>query len=139
MDLRNIPAYARHNKIFEKWNELKEGEVLRIINDHNPKPLRYQFEAEYKGLYEWEYIHEGPEDWIVNIKKVAKNIITKDMTFEEILTRVPESGSIMVGYGLHCIGCDVAVWETLEQGALAHGMTETQIENLVKELNSVAN
>jgi uncharacterized protein (DUF2249 family) len=38
--------FARHELIFENWNALKPGETLKIINDHDPKPLRYQFEAE---------------------------------------------------------------------------------------------
>ncbi|MEE9151174.1 MAG: DUF2249 domain-containing protein [Thermoplasmata archaeon] len=40
------------------------------MNDHDPKPLYYQFEAEQKGKFEWEYEKEGPIDWIVKIKRV---------------------------------------------------------------------
>lgn len=70
LDLRPIMPFERHDLIFEKWDALKPGETLKIINDHDPKPLHYQFEAEYKGQYEWEYVQKGPKDWIVNIKKV---------------------------------------------------------------------
>jgi uncharacterized protein (DUF2249 family) len=48
---------------------LQPGEVLRIINDHDPRPLYYQFEAEQKGKFEWQYEQQGPVDWIVNIKR----------------------------------------------------------------------
>lgn len=70
LDLRAIPVWERHDKIFEQWEGLKKGETLKIINDHDPKPLHYQFEAEHKGQYEWEYEQSGPRDWIVNIKRV---------------------------------------------------------------------
>ncbi len=70
LDLRPIMPFERHEKIFEMWDALSSGETLRITNDHDPKPLHYQFEAEYKGQYEWEYEQEGPKDWIVKIKKV---------------------------------------------------------------------
>jgi len=70
LDLRPMPAFERHEKIFRIWGTLKSGQILRIINDHNPKPLYYQFEAEYKGKYEWEYEQEGPKDWIVKIKRI---------------------------------------------------------------------
>ena len=70
LDLRPMPPFERHDKIFQIWNSLQPGETLRIINDHNPKPLYYQFEAEYKGRYAWEYEQEGPRDWIVKIKRV---------------------------------------------------------------------
>ena len=70
LDLRAMPPFERHEKIFQIWDTLKPGEVLKIINDHDPKPLRYQFEVEYKDKYEWEYEQKGPKDWIVTIKRV---------------------------------------------------------------------
>ena len=69
LDLRPMPPFERHEKIFQMWDALSSGETLRITNDHDPKPLHYQFEAEYKNQYEWEYEQEGPKDWIVKIKK----------------------------------------------------------------------
>jgi uncharacterized protein (DUF2249 family) len=68
LDLRLLPPVERHKKIFQKWEALLPGEVLRIINDHDPKPLYYQFEAEQKGKFEWQYEQRGPVDWIANIK-----------------------------------------------------------------------
>ncbi|MDP2729540.1 MAG: DUF438 domain-containing protein, partial [Dehalococcoidales bacterium] len=70
LDLRQIMPFERHELIFQKWDELKPGETLRIINDHDPKPLHYQFEAEYKNQYQWEYEQEGPKDWIAKITRV---------------------------------------------------------------------
>lgn len=72
LDLRSMPPFERHEKIFQFWDSLKAGQTLKIINDHDPKPLRYQFEAEYKNRYEWQYEKEGPKDWIVKIKKVKE-------------------------------------------------------------------
>ncbi len=70
LDLRSMPPFERHVKIFEIWENLKPGQTMRIINDHDPKPLRYQFEAEEKGKFEWQYEQEGPKDWIVKIKRI---------------------------------------------------------------------
>lgn len=70
LDLRPMPPFERHSKIFETWESLIPGKALRIINDHDPKPLYYQFEAEQKGKYEWEYEKQGPSDWIVRIKRI---------------------------------------------------------------------
>jgi uncharacterized protein (DUF2249 family) len=70
LDLRSMPPFERHGRIYQLWEGLKPGETLRIINDHDPKPLHYQFEAEQKGKYEWEYEQQGPTDWIVKIKRV---------------------------------------------------------------------
>ena len=72
LDLRPMPPSERHEKIFQTWDVLKPGETLRIINDHDPKPLHYQYEAEYKNQYEWEYEQSGPKDWMIKIKKGLK-------------------------------------------------------------------
>lgn len=58
--------------------------------------------------------------------------VTKTMTFGEILNRYPEAGRIIMSRGLHCIGCGMAFQETLEQGALMHGINP---DKLVKDIN----
>ena len=69
LDLRPMPPFERHQKIFDTWEALKAGQTLEITNDHDPKPLRYQFQAEYPNTFEWEYKQQGPKDWVVQIKK----------------------------------------------------------------------
>ena len=70
LDLRTMPVFERHPRIFDSWEALSPEGVLRIINDHDPKPLRYQFEGEYKGKFSWDYVSSGPEEWVVNIIKL---------------------------------------------------------------------
>lgn len=70
LDLRPLHPFERHDRIFALWDALKPGQTLRLTNDHNPKPLRYQFEAEHKGLFEWTSEQEGPKDWIFAIRRV---------------------------------------------------------------------
>ncbi len=70
LELRTMPPFERHERILKEWDALKHGETLKITNDHDPKPLHYQFEAEYKGQYEWKYEKTEPREWVVTIKKV---------------------------------------------------------------------
>lgn len=46
LDLRDIPPAERHPLIHESFDELESGEVLTLINDHEPKPLFYEMQAE---------------------------------------------------------------------------------------------
>lgn len=64
--------------------------------------------------------------------------ITKDMTFGELIQSHPNAAGILGAYGLHCIGCHVAVFETIEQGARAHGLDDEKIDQMLKDLNSKA-
>ena len=51
LDVRIIPPRDKHARIFQTFDSLKSGEILLIINDHDPMPLRYQFEFERKDKY----------------------------------------------------------------------------------------
>ena len=70
LDVRPIVPREKHPAIFSVFDSLASGEVLQLINDHDPKPLYYQLNAERSGQFNWEYIEEGPEVWKVNISKV---------------------------------------------------------------------
>jgi uncharacterized protein (DUF2249 family) len=56
--------------IFETFDQLGSGDAFTLVNDHDPKPLYYQFQAERNGQFTWEYQEEGPEVWQVLIRKV---------------------------------------------------------------------
>lgn len=64
-----------------------------------------------------------------------KPLITKDMTIGEVVARYPETAEIMLGYGLHCIGCHVNPYESIEGGAMGHGMKPEMIDQLLKDMN----
>ena len=64
-----------------------------------------------------------------------ENKITKEMTFGEVLTKYPETVKTFFMYGMHCFGCHLAIDETIEQGALAHGV---DVDKLMKDLNETA-
>src|SRR3989344_2263687 len=63
--------------------------------------------------------------------KKKLNKITKEMSFSEIIEKNPEAIGILMEKGMHCIGCGMATMETLEQGALMHGMNP---DELVEEI-----
>lgn len=71
LDVREeIPA-RRHQLIFETYGALQPGEGFVLVNDHDPKPLYYQFEAEHTGEFSWDYLEQGPDVWRVRIGRVA--------------------------------------------------------------------
>jgi uncharacterized protein (DUF2249 family) len=67
LDVRNVVPRERHTLIFDTYTGLKAGEAFILINDHDPRPLYYQFEAEHTGQFSWKYLEEGPEVWRVRI------------------------------------------------------------------------
>ncbi len=66
---------------------------------------------------------------------MKKNRMEKNMSFSEIFDKYPETAQIMMKFGLHCIGCHAAAFETLEQGCRAHGLEEKEIEKMLEQIN----
>ncbi len=58
--------------------------------------------------------------------------ITGKMAIGECVSKHPETIEVFMGHGLHCVGCAVAAFENIEQGAKAHGI---DVKKLVADLN----
>lgn len=54
IDVRTIIPRERHPLIFGTFDALLAGESLLLVNDHDPKPLFYQFQAESGGQFTWD-------------------------------------------------------------------------------------
>jgi len=67
-----IPPRERHPKIFQQFEALAPGESFILVNDHDPKPLFYQFQMEREGQFSWDYLQNGPEEWQVRIGKAEQ-------------------------------------------------------------------
>jgi hemerythrin-like domain-containing protein/uncharacterized protein (DUF2249 family) len=71
VDARVLPIPQKHPTIFRTFEGLKSGEAMLLVNDHDPKPLYYQFAAERTGQFEWRSLESGPEVWKVEIRRIA--------------------------------------------------------------------
>ena len=71
LDVRSLIPMERHRLIFETYNTLNPGDRFLLVNDHDPKPLYYQFEAEHTGKFSWKYLEQGPTVWRVEIGRTA--------------------------------------------------------------------
>ena len=71
LDVRTEPPARRHELIFDTYEQLEPGTGFVLVNDHDPKPLYYQFAAEHAGQFSWDYLEEGPEVWRVRIGRTA--------------------------------------------------------------------
>ena len=70
LDIRPVVPREKHPTIMKAFDDLQNGEAFQLINDHDPVPLYYQFNAEKANQFGGEYVERGPEVWRVNISKV---------------------------------------------------------------------
>ena len=69
LDVRPLPPPQRHSEISSTFNALEADEAFVLVNDHDPKPLLYQFQAEHPGAFEWSVLEAGPERFRIEIRR----------------------------------------------------------------------
>jgi regulator of cell morphogenesis and NO signaling len=153
LDVTLIEPKLKHPTIFQKFDELKEGESFTIKNDHDPRPLHYQLLAERGEIFDWIYKENGPEVWLVKITKkllknagtAAGNASTKNPVFNnimedstdrkvgEIASENPVAINIFKKYGIDfCCGGD----KTLKEACNLAGIDEDIIASELNKANS---
>lgn len=73
LDVREIPHGRRHPRIFGTYARLAAGQSFVLVNNHDPKPLRREFEATFAGQFGWEYLEAGPDRWQVRIGRLSRD------------------------------------------------------------------
>mgnify|MGYP000189341822 FL=1 len=67
--------------------------------------------------------------------KKKKMIFTKDSTIGDVVEYNEDLADILMGFGMHCLGCPMSQMETLEEAAQAH---DIDLELMLEKLNENA-
>ena len=59
--------------------------------------------------------------------------ITKDTTIGEAINIYAGIVPILMGAGMHCVGCPSSIGETIEEACMVHGM---DCDDLMEEINT---
>lgn len=70
IDLRPMVARERHALIFRELDRLEVGDTLTLINDHDPKPLYYQLQAERPDVFAWDSQPTSDEEWHIQVQRL---------------------------------------------------------------------
>ena len=68
-------------------------------------------------------------------KPATKAYVSKDTKIADLASKYPVAIGILFSHGLHCVGCHASQFETIRQGAEAHGMKPEHVAGLVDEIN----
>ena len=71
LDLRAIAPRERHNRVLDGFAALQTGESLQLLSDHDPQPLRTQFERRCAGQFAWAALEAGPALWRVQLTRTG--------------------------------------------------------------------
>ncbi len=59
--------------------------------------------------------------------------LTKDTMIGELLQEDYGCAAVLMGAGMHCVGCPASQMETIEEACMVHGMDTDQMVAVLKE------
>jgi len=65
--------------------------------------------------------------------------VTNDTQINNLIEAHPEVAEILMAYGLHCVGCHFSDLDTIEDGATMHGLSDDELELMIKDVNKMIN
>jgi uncharacterized protein (DUF2249 family) len=80
LDVRQLRKPDKHPTIFAAYAGLSVGESFVLVNNHDPKHLHDEFEADHAGSYGWEYLEKGPAVWRIRITKLTATPLPRVLT-----------------------------------------------------------
>jgi hybrid cluster-associated redox disulfide protein len=64
-------------------------------------------------------------------------VITRDMNLGEVVFKYPEAAEVLTDYGLSCVGCFASSFDTIEQGAKIHQLSDEELDEMLERINEV--
>ena len=72
------------------------------------------------------------------MKQTTKKIeVNKSTKIANLVFAYPEVADVLIDYGLHCVGCFASAFDTIEDGAKVHEMSDEDIEELLERIKEV--
>ncbi|UOE45523.1 DUF2249 domain-containing protein [Agromyces larvae] len=98
IDVRPVPRGDRHPLVFAAYDDLRPGQSIVLVNDHEPRHLRDEFEEEFAGAFGWHAL-PGSSDaagWRIRITKRAGTALPRIVVSgaHAIDTPVDAAGSV---------------------------------------------
>ncbi|RYZ24547.1 MAG: iron-sulfur cluster repair di-iron protein [Chitinophagaceae bacterium] len=126
LEVALIEPRFKHPTIFRYFDELEPGTAFRIRNDHDPKPLYYQLIAERGNVFGWTYLEQGPEWWLVEIRKLDT---ASGETIGEIAAKDLRKAEVFRKYGIDfCCGGNKSLKQTCAEKGLDLAAVEAELD-----------
>lgn len=120
-----IEPRFKHPTIFDKFDQLENGNAFIILNDHDPKPLYYQLLAERGNTFGWEYLENGPQTWQV---KISKRATEEEATIGEMVAKDFRKAQVFKKFGIDfCCGGKKALTEVCEKKGIDIHQVEAEL------------
>ncbi|MFN8117887.1 MAG: iron-sulfur cluster repair di-iron protein [Bacteroidia bacterium] len=128
IDVTILEPRMKHPTIFKKFDEITEGQSFVIFNDHDPKPLYYQLLAERGNIFSWEYIENGPNNWLVKIQKYNSD---KEVSIGELVANDLRKAEVFKKFNIDfCCGGKKTLYQVCNDKQINIKDVESELEKL---------
>lgn len=113
LDVRLLPPSERHARIFALLDEMAPGDEFILVNDHDPKPLRYQVQTTQPECFAWDSRQTAEREWTVRIHRLQASPPLSEarlpaqlphfsplLTAGKLVTRYPASREVLARFNL---------------------------------------
>ena len=69
------------------------------------------------------------------VQTTVEQRLRRELTIGDVLQEYPDAAPLLTEKGIHCVGCHVSPFETLEEGFRSHGMSEEEIDTILADVN----
>jgi len=125
--------------MFNIFRKKPQQQMQQIQKIHQSQQMQQVIEKPKEQVHHPNHQHETHQHQHETNQQPqhATPRIAKDMTIASIVQKYPEVVEPLTSAGVHCVGCHVSPYETLEQGLLGHGMNQEAVAAIVSKLNEV--
>lgn len=136
VDARNLAPQVRHSTIFQIFDDLAAGQQFILTNDHEPRPLFYQFQNERPGQFTWEYLEQGPETWRIAIGKSEDNA---EPTVGEIMADDFRKAEVFKRHGIDfCCGGNRSLSQACKEASVDPQILMAELRTATPQIGSGA-
>lgn len=130
IDVTVIEPRLKHATVFNTFDQLNGGDAILLNNDHDPKPLYYQLLGERGNCFSWSYLQNGPETWVVEIRKKTDG--EQSETLGEIVSKDLRKAEVFKKFGLDfCCGGK----KSLEEACKEKGLNTAEVKNALERIS----
>jgi uncharacterized protein (DUF2249 family) len=71
LSFEGMDPCSQHERLLSRFDALALGDSLDLLDRQDPQPLFFQLATSRRGQFDWHYLQQGPQVWMVRVTRLA--------------------------------------------------------------------